>query len=184
MKKISLLATLLFAFGSIFAQATHSEFGLKAGLNTSKFNLPNTSGITGFNAGAFAHVHFTRHFAIQPEVVYSQQGSKLANNETQKVNYVNIPVLGQYMFGKGFRLQTGPQLGLRTNATIKNGGHESSNDNSYTAADLAWSFGAGFLSPIGLGIDARYNLGVTDITKNSSDVQNRVFQLGLFYQFK
>jgi hypothetical protein len=88
------------------------------------------------------------------------------------------------MFGKGFRLQTGPQLGLRTNAAIKNRNHESGNDNSFTAADFVWSFEADFISPVGLGIDARYNLGVTDITKNGTDIKNRVFQLGLFYQIR
>ena len=184
MKRISLLGILLFVMGGAIAQTPHVEFGLKAGLNLSKFNQPNMDNIAGFNAGAFAHVHLSRHFALQPEVVYSQQGSKLANNETQRVNYVNIPVLGQYMFGGGLRLQTGPQIGLRTNATIKNGNHESANDNAYTGADVAWSFGAGFLSPVGLGVDARYNLGITDITKSSSDIKNRVFQVGLFYQFK
>src|SRR3982750_3800634 len=54
---------------------------------------------------------------FQPEVVYSQQGTQLANKETQRVNYLNIPVLGQLMFGRGFRYKTGPQLRLRTNAT-------------------------------------------------------------------
>ena len=184
MKKISLIGILLFVMRGAIAQTPHAEFGLKAGLNLSKFNQPNMDNIAGFNAGAFAHVHLSRHFALQPEVVYSQQGSKLANNETQRVNYVNIPVLGQYMFGGGLRLQTGPQIGLRTSATIKNGNHESANDNAYTNADVAWSFGAGFLSPVGLGVDARYNLGITDITKSSSDIKNRAFQVGLFYQFK
>jgi hypothetical protein len=32
-----------------------------------------------------------------------------------RLNYINVPVL-QYMFGDGFRLQTGPQLGILTNA--------------------------------------------------------------------
>lgn len=184
MKKVSLFGILLFLISGVFAQTPHAEFGLKAGLNLSKFNQPNYDNIAGFNAGAFAHVHLSRHFALQPEVVYSQQGSKLPNNETQRVNYINIPVLGQYMFAGGLRLQTGPQIGLRTSATIKNGDHESDNNNSYTNADVAWSFGVGFLSPIGLGVDARYNLGLTDITKNAYDIKNRVFQVGLFYQFK
>ena len=175
---------LLFLIGTTFAQTPHAEFGIKAGVNTSKFNQPNMNTIAGVNAGAFAHVHFTRHFALQPEVVYSQQGTQYANNETQRVNYVNIPVLGQLMFGRGFRFETGPQLGLRTNATIKNGNHESSNDNSYNNTDFAWAFGAGFISPVGLGIDARYNLGITDITRGASDIKNRVFQIGLFYQFR
>lgn len=185
MKKISLLGMLVMLLGSAFAQSSHGpQFGLKAGVNTATFNTSGTSSVAGLNAGAFAHIHVSPHFALQPEVVYSQQGAKLANNETQRVNYINVPVLGQYMFGNGLRLQTGPQVGFRTDAAIKHNGHSNSNNDAYTSADFAWSFGAGYLSPVGLGIDARYNLGVTDITKGGSDISNRVLQVGLFYQFK
>lgn len=175
---------LLFLMGGVFAQTSNVQFGVKAGVNIASLSNTSTTSVAGVNAGAFVHAHLSPHFALQPEIMYSQQGAKLANNETQRINYVNIPVLGQLMVGKGFRLQTGPQLGLRTNAAVKNDNHATGNNNAYTNADFAWSFGAGYLSPVGLGIDARYNLGVTDITKNASNIQNRVFQLGLFYQFK
>jgi hypothetical protein len=92
--------------------------------------------------------------------------------------------LAQYMFAEGFRIQTGPQLGILTTSEWKSGSTETDVDN-LSNADFSWSFGAGYLSRSGLGIDARYNLGLTDVSKsNTTDIQNRVWQLGLFYQFK
>lgn len=184
MKKISMLGMLLFLVTGIFAQLSPVHIGLKGGVNIATFNGANIDSRTGWNAGIFAHAHLSKHIALQPELQYSQQGAAWSNNQTQKLGYVNIPVLGEYMFAKGWRLQTGPQLGFLTHSTQKNGTNENHSDNAYKNADLSWSFGAGYLSPVGLGIDARYNLGLTDISKNNNDVKNRVWQIGLFYQLK
>jgi hypothetical protein len=86
------------------------------------------------------------------------------------------------MFGNGLRLQTGPQVGFLTNARSKGGGEEATIKTSLKDTDFSWSFGGSYLSRIGLGIDARYNLGLTDINKTAADMKNRVWQVGLFYQ--
>jgi hypothetical protein len=50
--------------------------------------------------------------------------------------------------------------------------------------------GASYITKSGLGFDARYGYGLTDIsnTDNSSgmgaDINNLLIQVGLFYQFK
>jgi hypothetical protein len=139
----------------------------------------------GLNIGGLAHIHLSQNWAVQPEVVYSMQGAEFPNGTKVKVNYVNIPVLGQYMFGEGFRVQTGPQLGILTSAKGKLNDVEIDYDNAVKSTDFAWAFGAGYISKSGLGVDARYNLGISDISKTeSTDQKNRVWQLGLFYQFK
>lgn len=86
------------------------------------------------------------------------------------------------MFGNGLRLQTGPQMGFLTAAQYKGAGEEATIKSSLKDTEFSWSFGASYLSRIGLGIDARYNLGLTDISKTSADIKNRVWQAGLFYQ--
>lgn len=140
--------------------------------------------MTGFHAGGLAHIHLNRHFALQPELVYSSQGAEYGSSSKTKLNYINVPVLGQYMFGNGLRLQTGPQVGFLTTAKSKDASEETSIQNSLKDADFSWSFGAGYLSKQGLGIDVRYNLGITDISKNTVDMKNRVWQVGLFYQLR
>jgi len=186
MKRIIFSAAMLLLIHSAFAQ--HVEYGIKGGVNFS--NLRNTTADnsadskTGFNVGGLAHIHLTRAFAIQPEIVYSTQGAEFSNGDKLRLNYINVPVLAQYMFGNGFRLQTGPQLGILTTSNYKSGHTETDVDN-FSNADFSWAFGASWLSHSGVGIDARYNLGLTDVTKSTTaDYKNRVWQLGLFYQFK
>jgi hypothetical protein len=185
MKRIIISAVMLLLIKGAFAQ--HVEYGIKGGVNFA--NLSNDAADTkadtktGFHLGGLAHIHLTRAFAIQPEIVYSTQGAEYGNDKL-KLNYINVPVLAQYMFGNGFRVQTGPQLGILTTSEWKSG-HSETDVDDFSNADFSWSFGAGYLGRKGLGIDARYNLGLTDVTKNkTTDFQNRVWQVGLFYQFK
>ena len=190
MKKISLVLTAL-ALGTMsFAQV---QFGLKGGLNLAELDdevAPNQTEMrTAYHFGALAHIHINNRFAIQPEVVYSAQGTKYTipnYRGVQKLSYVNVPVLAQFMLGTGFRIQTGPQVGVLVNAKFEPEGSnlEVSNDDSYDNADFAWTFGVSYVLPVNLGIDARYNLGLNNIQKNlNTDIKNRVWQFGLFYQF-
>jgi hypothetical protein len=96
-----------------------------------------------------------------------------------------VPILLQYMTGSGFRIQTGPQVGILASAKTKIGDSESDANHLYNTFDLAWAIGASYVSNSGLGIDARYNIGLANINdQGGSSVKNRVWQFGLFYQFK
>lgn len=185
MKKIILLSAITFVVSAgINAQTV--EFGLKGGINIANLTDQgnNTDSKTGFHAGGLAHIHFTKSFALQPEVVFSAQGAEYPDGTKRKINYINVPVLGQYMFGEGFRLQTGPQVGFLTSSKNENGNVEIDIDDVNKKVDLSWAFGASYLTTSGFGFDGRYNLGITDISKNNSDLKNRVWQFGVFYQFR
>ena len=175
------------------AQTPHVEFGLKAGLNVAGLHSSATDNLdsrASAYAGVLAHIHLSKHIAVQPEVLYSGQGAKQDIGDGSyalRLNYINVPVLFQYMFGDGFRLQTGPQLGILTNAKAKSGNTTTGVKSNFTSADFAWSVGAGYLTHSGVGVDARYNIGINNINNtgdyNRNKLQNRVFQVGLFYQF-
>lgn len=185
MKKMALSGVFVLLFSGVMLAQHPAQLGIKAGVNFSAFSANGSSSghRTGFNGGVLAHFHVNPHFAVQPEVMYSSQGAEFTDVARTKMNYINVPVLGQYMFGNGLRLQTGPQIGFLTTAISKNGNSESL-DNSFQRTDIAWSFGSSYLTKSNIGIDARYNLGLTDISKNNSNVKNRVWQIGLFYQFR
>lgn len=186
MKKISLLMVALATMIGVHAQRTN--FGLKAGANAS--NITNQDTKIGYHLGALAHIHMGPSFAIQPELVYSNQGAKhtLSNGtHNLNLNYVNIPLLFQYMAGTGLRLQTGPQVGFLTSVEDKLNGNVT---NHYTASnfkntEFAWTFGIGYQGNSGLGVDGRYNLGLSNINDaGSGTLKNNVAQVGLFYQFR
>jgi hypothetical protein len=183
--KTILFIALLVSFCT-FAKAQDTHFGLKAGLNISSLDVKHGvdwDAKAGFHIGGLAHVHLAPHFAVQPELVFSQQGGK-DGNDKWKINYLNIPVLLQFMTGTGFRIQTGPQLGFAVSSEFKQGNVEIDNDDDVNTVDLSWTFGASYLCAGGFGIDARYNHGITNIYEPEvPEVRNRVFQLGVFYQF-
>lgn len=188
MKKITLLGVLTLFFVTVtFAQQSPIQLGVKGGANFSTLKENESTSAnhrTAFHAGALAHIHVSSHFAIQPEVMYSAQGAEYSNNRKDQLGYINVPVLGQYMFANGLRLQTGPQIGFLVNAEAKNRHTETDFENTLKKTDFSWSFGTSYLTHSRIGIDARYNLGLTDISKNNRDLKNRVWQVGLFYQFR
>lgn len=185
MKKL-FLVTGVCLFLVISATAQSTQFGVKAGLNVANIKVSDGDDWdpkAGFHAGGLAHIHLSRHIALQPEVVFSMQGGK-NGDVIRRTNYVNVPVMVQYMTNNGFRLQTGPQVGFLTSAKTKFNDLEVDVRDDMRAAELAWTVGAGYLSKIGLGVDARYNFGLTNTSESESpEARNMVFQVGAFYQF-
>jgi hypothetical protein len=184
---LSLVITILMLSTTIGAQQTH--FGVKAGINAASVNVnpgQDLESKIGLHVGGLAHIHISQHFAIQPELVFSMQGGQNEDNDDVKLklNYINIPVLAQYMFKDGFRLQTGPQIGILLSSEVKINDVEIDVDDTYKNIDFSWAFGAGYLFKSGFGVDARYNLGISDITETDANkAKNSVFQVGVFYQF-
>ncbi len=184
MKKISLLFAFAIFSTAVFAQ-TDAKFGIKAGLNIASLHVEedeSTDSRLAPHVGLLAHIHLAPQWALQPEIMYSGQGLE-DGNVKWKLHYINIPVNVQYMFDNGFRLQTGPQVGFLASGEIDPGDEDLDDDLKKT--DVSWTFGLGYLSYSGFGVDARYNLGLTNINEfdDSNKVTNRVFQVGVFYMF-
>jgi hypothetical protein len=169
--------------------AGHVNIGIKGGVNV--YNVRNDNNTKydarlGYHFGLLGHIHFNSHFAFQPEIVFSAQGAKFDNGTTKyNLDYINVPALFQYMFDNGFRLQAGPQVGFLLSAKSKNNNIITDNKSDLQPIDFGVSIGASYVfPPTGFGIDARYNLGLSNINKNGSvNSTNRGLQLGWFYIF-
>ena len=174
------------------AMAQHVNIGIKGGVNV--YNINNENNVKydakiGFNIGLLGHVHLAKQLALQPELVYSAQGAKFttAGIETKlNLGYLNIPILVQYMFDNGFRLQAGPQIGFLLAAKAKTGSTEIDFKDNLKKVDFSIGAGIGYVNPAtGFGVDARYNIGVSNINDNTtSKSYNRGLQVGVFYLFK
>lgn len=181
MNKVKLtIAALLVVLttGAALAQASVS-LGLKGGLNFASVNTTNATTAynsrTGYHVGAFANFKFTK-LAIQPEIIYSVQGADAASGNLE-TGYINIPVLLKFYLVGGLNLQAGPQFGFLSSAT--SGGVDIK---SYLeSSDISVGLGAGFdISKF--VIDARYNLGISDVDKASTEAKNQVFQLSVGFK--
>src|SRR4051812_46222296 len=170
MKKISLFALGLTTSLAMFAQtskptpmAVATRFGIKGGVNLAEFRLngyssgmqPNTNMKTSMNGGFFVNVPLgTNGLAVQPEVVYSGQGSKLTastgginptmESYEQDLSYINVPVMLQWKSSGGFMIETGPQAGFLISAQ-KDGPGSTTSDNkdTYDKFDFSWGAGLG-----------------------------------------
>lgn len=187
MKKINLVVlAILFSTSAMFAQAQFSV-GIKGGLNFAKFDATqfgeSVKGKTGFHGGAFALIKFSK-IGIQPELIFSQQGSKVrfASGEGEgNFDYINIPVMLKLYTVAGINLQLGPQFGFLSKAEVDGDNVK----DSFKGSDLSLGIGAGWDLPFGLTIDARYNLGLSKIEDNDpayEAVKNQVLQVSLGYK--
>ena len=122
--KINLSIVIVALLMASTASAQKANIGIKGGLNVYSINNDNGADYdskVGFHAGLLAHIHLAKQWALQPELVYSTQGAKYTTQagETKvKLNYINVPVMVQYMFKNGFRLQAGPQVGIMVNGEL------------------------------------------------------------------
>ena len=191
MKQTIVLAAAFFLLASS-ANAQKAHFGIKGGMNASSLNSsPANSDMQtkiGFNAGLLAHIHGSNaQWAVQPEVYYSSEGAKSKSNSDNKLDlgYLNVPVLLQYMFDNGFRIEAGPQIGFLLNAKSKSNSGSTDAKDAYKKTNFSIPVGVGYLTSSGLGFDARYNFGISDINDASTGtkIHSNVFQFGIFYQF-
>jgi len=189
MKKISFFTLMILVGFAVNAQVVN--FGLKGGLNLATIDSKESNDIksrVGYHAGLFANIPVSSQIAIQPEAVYSSQGAKYTEGGLEHslaLNYVNIPVMVQAMVGRGFYAQVGPQLGILTGTADKVGDVETDifSTDDFKKTDVALGVGLGYKGLGGFGIDARYNLGLTNINEvGSANIKNNVLQVGLQLQ--
>ena len=149
---------LAFAFITIsttaFSQITIRP-GVRAGVNFA--NLTNTISDTKTDAyiGAFAAVQFVHFYTLQPEINYSRQGarSKFAGFDDIEIQYVGFTLTNKFSPFKdiGVHAILGPSINIKVGDNI-NGDAE--------VFDFLFFGGIGYDFPFGLGIEARYNLGI------------------------
>ena len=184
----------LIAAGSAMFASAQIQFGVKAGYNLTNLTIspsqPGFSSKSDFSAGVLASIPLLASCSLQPEIMYSGQGASFSDSSaTGKLNYsyLNVPVLFKYQHSSGLFLETGPQVGFLLSAKATSDGQSADTKSSTQSVDFAWAFGLGFKLPLGLGIDARYNLGLTNLSKgdisSEGTAKNSVFQFGLFFMF-
>lgn len=186
MKKIILLGTILIA-GLTSVKAQSVDLIPKVGINFASQSASNLSGEktkTGFTGGVAVDVHFKESaFSLQPELNFVSKGLKLKdNNVTSKYNfnYLEIPLLAKYKFDMVY-INAGPYLGFQLNGSDK---FKDLYGSKPRTVDLGLQFGAGVAIPAGPGkliIDARYGLGLSDLSKGSGTVRNRDANLSVGY---
>ncbi|MFA6923020.1 MAG: porin family protein [Bacteroidales bacterium] len=177
MKKFVLLLAML----PFISCAQTFTFGLKGGLNLNRLvftqqDFTSSNYNLGYTGGLF-FIFQSEHFYLQPEIILSQKNgnykfsSSAAPDTTflNKIDYVDIPMIGGIRFGKHFKLGTGPIFYILTEDDIKykidgNSLTLAINDKSFKTLNFGWQTGicievAHFL------FEFRYEYGINHLIK-------------------
>lgn len=181
MKKILIVLTAL--AGSFAMQAQGLDFGIKAGANFSNFSGDlDTDGITSFHAGAVVELNLVPTFSIQAEGLFSSQGATYKDTALDiaqdiDLSYISVPVMAKfYVLPEKLSIMAGPQFSFLVDEA-----EEAFETKSF---DLAASAGVELKIIAGLFAQARYNVGLSNVSDNDEiDLKNNVFQLSVGYYF-
>ncbi|AUI54577.1 PorT family protein [Prevotella jejuni] len=197
MKKILVVAALMLSSVSTFAQHAVGSFNLQPKVGVSIANLTelkDTDPRVGVVAGVEGEYQASDIISVSAGVLYSMQGSKyekelgkLKSKSTNKLDYINVPIMANVYVTKGLAVKLGVQPGFMVS------GSENSKLNIPVASiggthDVK-AKSVDFSIPVGLSyeynnfqLDARYNWGLTKAFENGK-AKNSVFQITLGYKF-
>lgn len=181
MKKI-ILITVIFLGLSMNLQAQFLKFGIKGGVNIANQNGSNiiinstnykTSEITNYHVGLVAEMKLVNSFAIQPELLYTTHGANYKNaveDFENQLGYISIPLMAKIKLNKVISLELGPQASFLLS---EKNNFDSKDTETF---DFAANGGLGFSITKNLFVQARYILGLTDVSKDA-EVKNSVVQI-------
>lgn len=191
MKKLFLFMLGLAGMCTVASAQTGFGWGVKGGLNlTGVSNFEHSQTKTGFVVGAFADYRFTDHFALSADVLYSRQGVSFGKEEDvrtkERLNYLNVPILANYYIVGGLAVKAGIQPGflLNSKAVAKQDGNTVKSDiEGLSGADFSIPVGVSYDCPFGIILEARYNIGVSNIASEGGSSRNSVFSIMVGYRF-
>jgi hypothetical protein len=196
MKKLLLLAIVLLSSAGIMAQEREGTLTVqpRVGMNLSSMTDYNKMKF-GYNFGMEMEYQITDIFSLSAALMYSDQGAKddeTGTDEILDIDYVNVPIMLNCYVVPGLAVKAGVQPAFRTKTTVKYDGMKMDVDWLLKQYGTDTEMSKFMLSvPVGLSyeynhfvLDARYNIGVTDLFKGEGIMRNNVIQLTLGYKFE
>ena len=191
-----MIAAMMVAAISANAQNEVGQFTLmpKAGINISKVTNSDSKTKVGLVAGVEAEYGVAENFGVTLGLLYSMQGDKpKVGSGSEKLDYINIPIMAQYYVIPGLAIKAGVQPGFLVRAKNKYD-YENGGIAIHTDADIKDACNKVDLSiPVGISyeyksfvLDARYNIGLTKVYKSDysdKSCRNSVFAITLGYKF-
>jgi hypothetical protein len=195
MKKFLLFtAVALFALTSV--QSQEFRLGAKAGLNVASlggdsYGVGSLGSRTSFHIGGLAEIPLMGKFALQPELLFSSEGSNwtfTGLDDNLKLDYIRVPVLAKFYIIEGLSAEAGPVFGVLVNAKNDDGDDIKENFKTF---DAAFGIGASYRLDMGVFFSLRYNKGLLNVNEDYEEEgvtysyknQSNVFQISAGYSF-
>lgn len=193
------LSVVLGFFINIAAISQNVQLGVKGGMNISKFggnsNTPFSeyTGKVGFHIGGIVELPLTEKFSIQPELLYSLNGTNINSGGREiRTNNLQLPIIAKYYIINGLSAEAGPVFGYLLSAkyeatlTSQSGRETIDITDNYKSVDIAFGLGASYKLKSDLFFGLRYNFGlsnINDVDINNSKIRSNVFQVSAGYFF-
>lgn len=198
MKKIMMIAAMMLMSIGAFAQNEVGQITLKptVGMNIATVTKQTDSKVrVGMMAGVEGEYGVAENFGLTAGLFYSMQGVKFTNKidgvdltETDKVDFLNIPIMANYYVIPGLAVKAGVQPGFKVSGKRSIDAKEGSSKANFTE-DLEGIKAFQFAIPVGASyeyksfvLDARYNIYLTKAAK-VGDGRHSVFTISLGYKF-
>ena len=187
------LAVVVFCAGGAVAQGISGGIKLGANFANQKMDYEgfdfSPKSRTSLHGGLFLTIMMSETFGVQPELLYNSVGSKIDFMGTEgisRLNYLSVPVMLRYNPVPIFNIHVGPQFGFLLSAEDESDGQSEDVKEDYKQLDLGAGIGAGVDLPMGLGISARYVMGLSNIADiedaEGIKVTNSTIQLSVSYK--
>jgi hypothetical protein len=196
MKRLSLFFVAMAIAAIASAQI---QFGVKAGLNLANTRVSPKDPDASYSfkpdlhAGLLASIPLMDNLYLQPEAMYSGEGSKVKFSDgtgtsgtgTIGLELIRVPILIQYRLPVGFFAEIGPQVGFLLGAKDKEDGTSVSIKSNLKTFDFSGVIGVGYLSSMNIGVDARFCYGFLNLDKTGmgNKAETEAIQIGVFYLF-
>ncbi len=196
-RKLALSLTMVVMVSA--ASAQEFSYGVQAGMT-----VPTLSGDVdcdakvGYSVGLTTNYMFNDKWGVGLDAIYQMQGYSIDKGSTHdymrtNLHYLNIPIMANYQIVYGLSIKAGVQpgflLGVNSASKLDGGDRETSDmesaeDSGYEVFDLSIPVGLAYDITDNVYVDARYNIGVTNILDdNSKDAFNNVFVLSVGFRF-
>ena len=192
MKKVLLLTVLLIASMGLKAQEIH--IGAKVGMSYSSFRFSgsefangiqkSSKGKLNLSIGLVSEFMLSDQFALAPELYYMGSGdiferndSEISYSSTVSNSYINVPVMARYYINNNISFEAGPEFGLllssktESNFTYNGETYNSTEDRKdyINSTNFSLGIGANYKMENGLFFNARYNLGLSNMNKETGE---------------
>jgi hypothetical protein len=187
-KFLRMTATAALLLAAMTATASAQTIGITAGATFNNLNGDDADDVfgfeskTGFVGGAYLNLPLGGgSFSVEPALLYTQKGADLPDFDTElSSDFIQIPVLLRYQFGAGGvkpSIFAGPAASFSVGCDFTGDVEGSCEETGATEESVQWDgiIGAG-LNFGKLGVDARYEFGLTDAYEDF-DAKNGTFVL-------
>lgn len=203
MKRVLFIILSALVSSNIFAQQEYQEvltLQPKIGVNVANVTNVNNDPRVGIVAGLELEYRISKLVSFSCAALYSMQGDKGIGyvdgygkvKATEKIDYINFPILVNLYVVKGLSIKTGfqPAMNVLARLNVEVDGREAEKSFSslygktVNTFDMSIPFGIAY-DFNGFVVEGRYNLGLSNMIDNTyASYKNSVFQFTVGYKFE